>query len=633
MSDAGTRLSQRVLLLACAIPVLGAFLVSSGVFTIDELIYLISADALARNGSLIVENGFAEFGSRDLKLWFLIDGPNGLTPQYPPGQAALGLPFYAAFGAQGLVVLNGLAAAGSAVLTWALARRLYQNTTVATVAVLVLTFCTFQLDYAWSLWPHMTSAFFVLLAFYLAACALEGQAAGRVLTFAVGSGLAVGAGVLLRADAVLILPIIAACVVVGARRPFLTTLGGVLGILPGVAVGAFVNLYKFGTPNILSYGRTGTGGGTDITSHLSTLLLIGVALLVLLGLRFVTWTRPRLRLAALGLVLGAVALLAVPETRDILARLGRGFMALFVDSRTITDTRLGISRQEDGSLLFWGVAKKALFQSLPWLALLAALLLAPWRKDHVRPHLMLLCFVIVWSLPFVALAWHGGFSSSMRYFLPMLPALVILGSAALVDLAAKTRAPVKVTALGLVAGLAASVALYDTGTLRSDGFTQQALTLYVFLAALLVIGAATLLKRVTPALNNAALLAAGLGLGTATFGSVLVDVSYSQHLRVRSAAVSTVAQTLEGPLLIHGRPSFFAFGVARPDVILAIGGRMTDAADTELFVDAIRSGYRAVAPLATAEAVASSTDLSYVDLEISPDRQWVEIVARPATPE
>lgn len=617
------------LVLACAFPVLGAFLVSSGVFTIDELIYLISADALARNGSLIVDNGYAEFGSRDLKLWFLIEGPNGLTPQYPPGQAALALPFFVTLGAQGLVLLNSLAAAGSAVLTWALARRLYQDAAVATVAVLMLTFCTFQLDYAWSLWPHMTTAFFVLLAFYLAAGAMEHQTTGAVLTFSIGSGLAVGAGVLLRADAVLVLPIIAACVVVAARHPFLTTLGGFMGLVPGVAIGAFVNLFKFGTPNILSYGRTGTGGGTDITSHLSTLVVIGAALLALFALRFVKWTRPRLRIGAVLLLAGAIALLAIPETRDILARLGRGFTALFVDSRTINDTRLGIERLDDGSLLFWGVAKKAMFQSLPWLAILIALMLTPWRKEHIRPNLMLLCFVTIWSLPFVALAWHGGFSSSMRYFLPMLPALVILGSATIVEMAAHSKRPIRLTLVGIMAGLALGIALFDSGNLQTDGFTQQALTLYVFSAALLVIAVVSLFRRFAPSLNTAGLVAAGVGLGTATFGSVLVDVSFSQQLRARSAAVSTVAESLKGPVLIHGRPSFFAFGVARPDVILAIGERITDEADTDLFVDAIRSGYRAVAPIQTAEFIASTTDLSYVDLDISPDRQWVEIVAGP----
>ncbi len=627
MSVSAQGFRHPVLILALAVPVLGAFLVSSGLFTIDELIYLISADALATEGSLTVDNGFSTFGSNDLKLWFLIDGPNGLTPQYPPGLAALSLPFYSGLGAQGLVLVNALAAAGCAALTWALAQKLYRSAAVATVSVLILTFCTFHLDYAWGVWPHMSSAFFVLLAFWLAVRALDCTTRNAVLANAIGSGLAVGMGLLLRADSVLVLPIIAACVLVLARRPVLTLLGGVIGMSPGIAVGAWVNMYKFGTPNVLSYGST--GGDTDITSHLGAILFLGVVLVGLLGLRSVTWSGPRVRLGAV-LVLALFALcLVVPQTREVLAKLWVGVMALFVDSRTIVDPRSGVVPGEDGSLLFWGVAKKALFQSLPWLGVLVALVLTRWRAKHVRPNIMLLCFVTVWSLPFVALAWHGGFSSSMRYFLPMLPALVILSSAVIVELGTKIEKPWLIAGLGALGGLGTGLWLHDGGISQTDGFTQQALTLYVFLTVLIVVAVTSVLQYLTPVANAAAMLAVGIGLGTASFASVLVDVSYAQQLRIQTAASSLMAEGLQGPVLIHGSPTYFAFGAARPDVILALGQRVTHEVDVDLFVEAISSGYRALAPIQTAEHVTSETNLTYVDLDLSPSRQWVEIIAAP----
>src|SRR6056297_2775806 len=112
MTNPEARTRQLLLLFVCAVPLFGAVHLSDGLFTIDELIYLISADALARDGALTVDNGFSQFGSEDLNLWFLVEGPNGLAPQYPPGVAILGLPFYLLFETRGLIVMNALAAVG-----------------------------------------------------------------------------------------------------------------------------------------------------------------------------------------------------------------------------------------------------------------------------------------------------------------------------------------------------------------------------------------------------------------------------------------------------------------------------------------------------------------------------------------
>ena len=58
-----------------------------------------------------------------------------------------------------------------------------------------------------------------------------------------------------------------------------------------------------------------------------------------------------------------------------------------------------------------------------------------------------------------------------------------------------------------------------------------------------------------------------------------------------------------------------------------------DGIDLDLFTRAIRSGFRTVTTLETADYVSRATDLSYTDLDISPSRAWVEIVAAPTQTE
>lgn len=629
----GLRPDHIALLVACGVPVIGAFLVSSGLFTIDELIYLISAEAMASHRSLTVENGFSQLGSEDLKLILLVDGPNGLTPQYPPGLATLGLPLYAALGARGLILLNALAAAGVAVLTWCLAQKLYRSAAVATVSVMVLTFATFQLDYAWGVWPHMTSAFFVLLSFLLALRAMESADPKPVVLYAILSGLAVGTGLLFRADSILVLPIIAACIFFAGKRPVLTMIGGAIGLVPGLAVAAWVNLHKFGTPNVLSYGRTGSGGGDDINSHLGAAFIIAAVMIAMLLVRSVPWTHTRKIIGLITLVAAALVALAAPSIRTMLFAILEGYMALFVDSRLIEDPRDGVQWADDGTLLFWGVAKKAVFQSLPWLAILTVLFIASWRKEHVRPHVMLLIFVFIWSLPFTALSWHGGFSSSMRYFLPMLPVLVVLSSALMVDLASRTQISLAVTILGMAAGLFFSFLQFEPSETFTDGRLQQSMNLYVFYGLTLVVIGSALLTRLAHASTAPALLAVGFGLGVGGFSSTVVDVTFAQKTRTTNAAVSDLARNLSGPLLIYGSPRAFAFAVERPDVILGVSKSQKHEVDVDLFTRAIGSGYRAVTTLETAEYVRQATGLSYTDLDISPNRTWVEVIAAPAPPD
>ena len=84
----------------------------------------------------------------------MVNGPNGVAPQYPPGTAVLGAPLYGAFGIRGMILPNAVAAAATLWLVFALARRLTGDATLALGAVGLLAFDTYFLEYAYGIWPH-----------------------------------------------------------------------------------------------------------------------------------------------------------------------------------------------------------------------------------------------------------------------------------------------------------------------------------------------------------------------------------------------------------------------------------------------------------------------------------------------
>ena len=88
----------------------------------------------------------------------------------------------------------------------------------------------------------------------------------------------------------------------------------------------------------------------------------------------------------------------------------------------------------DGTRSFWGLSKKALGQSLPWLGLLALLLRPQLWQGRSRSFTCALIFTALFMLPFLIRSWHGGMSSNMRYFLPALPVLSILAATLIHDL-------------------------------------------------------------------------------------------------------------------------------------------------------------------------------------------------------
>ncbi len=591
-------LHRPVLVFLCVAILALSFVVSDGFFTIDELIYFLGAEAFAKTGFFAVENGYSTFQSEDLRLWFLVDGPNGLVPQYPPGMAVLGAPFVAAFGARGMILMNALAAGAVLWLVYALTVEMYGRKATALTAVLIVALASFFLEYAFGIWPHMISTALVLAAVLLAHRATDPERDGWFLP-AAGSGLMIGAAFLFRADAVLILPAIGAIAILYARRPIGVIAAGTLGMMPGLLLGVWANWLKFGVLNPLSYG-TKSGGGDDPSSHIPAILLVMLIFAVITAARFTTWTTKMRTPGILGLVavLGLAA--ALPMTRGLLVDYGVGFRTLVLDITKISERPPGVEYYEAGVISFWGAAKKALVQSLPWLAALTLLFLKPWGAERRRAHLTVLLAAFFWTLPYVLREWHGGFSLNMRYFLPVVPLLAILAADLWCRLCKEADAPVWLGVIGALCGVLI-IQVWNAFVPYTVVSAQQILSYVSFLLITFVLVLATLPSLPQPLMGRIGAGAVAMGFGLAATYGALYDVSVAQHTRSIIKETDREMADIEGPALFYGQAVNYASQFERPDRIIGAPDRISLAIDVGLLTRALAAEYRVFVRLTDAE--------------------------------
>lgn len=576
----------RLLIVLSATLIVMAFFVTPGLFNLDEVIYALGVDAVAQSGGFFIDNGYERFGSDMLRIWFLLPTPNGLVSQYPVGSAVAGALLAPVFGAKALIALNVAAAIGTLFVTHALARSLFQSQQVATVAVVLLALFTFWPEYVVGHWPHSVSVFCTTFALYQFLKALP-RDTGAVLP-AVWSGLAIGMGVLFRLDGVLLVPGIAVVTVLWAVRPVKVLAGGAVGLVPMLGVLAATNHEKFGSWNPLSYG--GTGGGTDLSSYagLAAVLLVGFAALFLFRLLPPIGARTRWLLLLAGVV-GVAALLLSPLAPYVQKLLG-GIRRILLDATAINDPRPGVQRHPDGTLWFWGLPKKALFQSLPWLGVLA--FLVGNRKAPPRAVGIVLIIAGMWALPFLVQSWHGGLGSNMRYLQPILPLLAAAAAWALVSLAGRLPKGAELIRLGLAVALVLAV-LAGAVAPELRGQIHQVYSTWLFLSVFGLSLAAGLVDW--RAVTQAALVVTGAGLGLALYlaGS---DFAGSQARRAQNLASAEAAAQVPGPVIFYGPPEFYGSAIGDPERLLALtfppgGGGDFDPALVEA---ACASGYRLV---------------------------------------
>ncbi len=567
---------------------------SLNLFITDEAVYLLGADTFRLTGDFIIDNGIRRFGSLDLAwLHFLPDGPNGQTTQYPPGTSIVGGWLLTLFDVRGFVLLNVAATIGCLFVTRALARLLFGDDRIALAATLLFLFGSFVVEYAVGLWPHMVSVLAVNLSLFLFLKALfSGE---RIFLLSALSGLVLGTGMVFRIDTILLLPVIGLVTLLfvpqwqGAIR---IGLGGLSGLAGPVLLMAAINSHRYGTWNPLSYGPDQSGGAALI-GYLSQAVIILVLAAGLIAARALGPRVPGRLWAALIIAFGAGALLLSPQIRDLGQAYALGVLRLIVDATWINDPRSGIVAKPDGTLIFWGLSKKALGQSLPWIGILLALVGLSWA-DKRRSIVIALVLIGVWTLPFLIRSWFGGGGSNMRYFLPVLPVLSILAAWVIARLMTDPALPAHQRArLLLVGGCLASVVALVWMTQTDNGMAtlHQVLSTYILFA----VAAAGLLAGflTSPGLRKAALVLTGVGIGTSTFNG-FTDTYMSQLRRESGPAYTDLSAGYDGDVLIYMH--LYRSALVTPGQYVAIASGEGGLPDPDLIAAALEAGLQVIVP-------------------------------------
>lgn len=434
LREMGSVRSGVLLLLLVAHIAFAAFAVVPGHLVSDEGLYHQMSRALADGHPFTVWTGYEEYPSREFYHWLHKISPDGqVLSQYPYLYPYLAWPFYQVAGFRGLFILNALAFVGVCGLTFATARRFYRDPRIAADAVIVMTVATYAWQYGHAAWSQMFAAAFVMGALYLAIRGLQSDRLRPACLFAAGSGLAVGFGSGIRLDVLFVTLALVAPFVFAWRPRWREALCIVAGLAPGIALLSLTNHVKFGTFNPFSYGVS--SGGMAVSGYVPLLTLGAVVLATGWAVTrrgIWIWLAGR-RLPALagGTAAALLAALVVPQIGSLAVSMLDGLWQLIVDFR-LRDASLGgpaLTRGPAGSIMYNGVVKKSLLQSLPWLPVLALPVIEAWREPERRP---LLAVVTLAVAGFVGVysyrAWHGGYAFNLRYFVPLLPLFAVYGA-------------------------------------------------------------------------------------------------------------------------------------------------------------------------------------------------------------
>lgn len=560
-----------------------------GHLSIDEGTYHLMVANLAEGRAFWIWNGYEETPSPELVAATLLPLDGRLVAVPPELFTLLALPFYLLLGYRGLFLANALAFLATAALVGWLATRLGGRDTMLP-AVLLFALATFAWDYSQAAWPHAVSALLVTAAF-AAALLAGGAGAERTegaseaggaggLGWALAAGLVGGLAVGVRVDSVLALPALVLPLVFARPPRWRLAAAVAMGTLPALAALAAINRVKFGTWSPLSYGPVGPAG--TIGRYLPLALAAGAALAVAWAL-----TRPAVRArlsrrgltAAAGVALAAlVAALAVPEVRRLAWAALHGGWQLVVDlrARPLDIAEPALERTASGALVYVGAFKKALLQSCPWMAALAVpLAVAARRRAALLLALVPAAYVAFYSFS----AWHGGLSLNLRYWVPGLPFLAVIGGLVWRELSAAAGAAGRRAAVLVGAALAALF----LGVLRPAATTVAAaeavhlsLPLALAAAALLLTAAQRALggrsSGLLPGAAAAALVAGAVWAGLTTF-----TYDWPRHTALRAAnlAVSQRMAAVVAPdsILFARYPDPYFGLIEVPRLRLAIPGR------------------------------------------------------------
>ncbi|MBI3003933.1 MAG: hypothetical protein HYY49_00780 [Ignavibacteriales bacterium] len=366
-----------IVLLATVIP---------GVFIIDEDNYLVSVLALRHGG--FTPPGLDELTPSPSLLYFDPDARGRIMTTHPfallvaPLYAFLALPF-SYFGWYGLVFLNILSFLIAAALVLFLTRAVANSAFTPWIAAATFVLGSYSIEYAQGVWPHMLSAGLATAAFFLAVKSLGDT---RYL-YAGLAGLTFGIAVGVREQNILFAGCTGLGLLMFGKRRVATLAAFAVGLaIPLVAI-SFINLHKFAFfhpfPKFFSYA-------SDVS--------------------------------------------VTHQESPVLEPL-RAFWAKVVDFSyigTINDpvkASLFYRAPGSGAVLLYGIVKKSLLQSAPWIGLaiigcVTAWIPKPIHLPEARRLLKMTSLVVLPTLVLFSLAGSirtDALAYNQRYFLELLP--------------------------------------------------------------------------------------------------------------------------------------------------------------------------------------------------------------------
>lgn len=553
-----------------------------GIFTpiahqcIDELIYQLMARYMAEAGSLSIPNGYDELPVNPLVILFTQPTQGKLYPQYPSFYGVIAAPLYFLAGMRGLFLLNIASFIGVLWLIRTIAQRCFDDPAISRASVLVALLGTFLWNYSQSIWPHMSALFCVLLAFRLA---LEVAQQHRPFWRATLCGAAIGMGMNLRLDAAFALPGILAVLLFTPKNSWKSMLMLLPGLLLGIAFLSVTNHIKFNSLFPLTYGGHLDGHTAFSQYYPATMLAVCALLLACKAKPMQRAIQYRFPLAIAGAaLLAAAAALMVNHY---------GFYNILV--------YFSGNRITQEPAVWFHVIKKSLLQSCPFiLPLLVGL--ACGRRNYAaegKAILLLLVVPLTYIVVFCGRNWHGGMSMQMRYLLPVLPFLSILGGYYVVRMTERSKFRFTRSFawyMGLLLCLCASLAVYSAHSYaHQHAFIVRVVPLAIAAASALLAAAWELRGERFPALRawvlGGFLLALFWGGCMAWIydyhGEVMARQEYLDNYRRLESVIPDNAVLIHGSYEHHG-----LMKTLKPNIRMWNGGSTQDFKRTFEFYSA-----------------------------------------------
>ncbi len=482
-----------------------------GPFTIDDINYLVTANGL-RHGTLFVPGTEGLTPSRELAA-FDPDAQKRTitsTPIFsavPPLYGPIALPFLI-LGWRGLVLLNIVSYLLAAFVVFSFLRSYSSDPQTRWLGLTFALVGGFGIEYAQGVWPHMLSAALVVSAFYAASKAWKVEN----VRMAILSGLVIGTATGIREQNIVFAASLALTMVLFARKKFLSALLFSAGAAVPLTVIASMHYVRQGLwhpfPKVVAY----SGQINQQVGHGSIFEPIKAF-----------WIK-------------VVDYSAQPEFTD---------PVLSVFYRKSPDS---------GVMLAYGIVKKSLLQSSPWIGLALVVLALVWIlansiKDEGRKILRAVSLMVFPMILVVVMAGTGrtdGLAFNQRYFLEIMPLLTI----ALLIACEELKPEIFSFIAGvLFAGLGYAVVLMSP----SRSLYEMALAKVPFaLAIILLVG--WLLRR-SLRIGLMVPVALGLCLGWSACVHLMDDLPASRNRRSRNAAL---VEQLESVVPNHS--AIFTYG-------------------------------------------------------------------------